>query len=688
MRHVKIIIAALLLASCATTSLPPRPESKQQIVTETLHGVEIADPFRWLEDQQSPATRDWITRQNAYTDAVLGKNADEARFHDRVMALLNTDQYGTPAYAAGRYFFTHRAVGEDLFSIYMREGANGRDVLLIDPAPLSADHTTSVGRGAVSNDGKWMTYFIRKGGADEVEWHFFDVDAKKDIGVPLPMARYGGVSLTPDAKTIYFTRFTKEAGGRVYKRAIDGGAEEKIFGDGYGPEAFINTNISDDDHYLVFIVSYGSAAKKSELYIKDLRDDSPIRTVIKDLDVRSSAQMAGDTLVIETNWNAPNERVLVANAANPTPENWKEIIPENPKAAIQDVSIAGDRVYVSYLEDVKPRVIGYDLEGHRKEEITFPTVGSLASISGTWGSPVAFYSFSSFALPPTIYQYDTTTGQRTVFAQRNAPVNPDDFTVEQVWYPSKDGTRIPMFLFYKKGLRRNGKNPTYLTGYGGFLLNQLPNFSPRSIAWAEQGGLVATANLRGGGEFGEKWHHAGMLDQKQNTFDDFIAAGEYLAREHYTSPSHLGIAGNSNGGLLVSTVATQRPDLMKAVVCSYPLIDMIRYHQFLVAKFWVPEYGSSESEEQFRWIYAYSPYQHVKQGAKYPAMLFITGDADTRVAPLHARKMTALMQAWADPSRPVLLRYHEAGGHSGGEPLAVQVKNLAEEMGFLWWQLK
>jgi prolyl oligopeptidase len=311
-------------------------------------------------------------------------------------------------------------------------------------------------------------------------------------------------------------------------------------------------------------------------------------------------------------------------------------------------------------------------------------------VSGSWDSPLAFFGFSSFHLPSTIYQYDVARSERTVFARESAPVQPENFTVEQVWYPSKDGTRVPMFLMYRKGLQRNGTSPTYLTGYGGFTSSMLPSFSSRAISWAEQGGIYAVANLRGGGEFGESWHRAGMLDRKQTTFDDFIAAGEFLIRERYTSSQHLGIAGGSNGGLLVTAVATQRPDLVSAVLCSYPLIDMLRYHKFLVGSFWVPEYGSADVAEQFGWLYAYSPYQHVKAGTKYPAMLFVTGDADTRVAPLHARKMTALMQRDAanGPNDPILLRYHVAGGHSGGEPLNMQIKHAAEELGFMWWQLQ
>jgi prolyl oligopeptidase len=696
MRHLKITPIVLLVAACATQPAPPAavpnlpsaPVTEARPVTETLHGVEITDPYRWLEDQDAPATRDWINRQNAYTDAVLNGHPEAAIFAPRLTALMNTDQIGTPTWRNGRYFFVRRSVGQDLFSIYMRNGATGTDQLIVDPTPLSADHTTSVSMADVSADAKVLAYDVRKGGADEVEVHFLDPDTRQSLGTPLTLARYYGVSVAPD-RQIYFTRATP-AGPRVFRRALAGGEEKELFGAGYGPDTIAFCSLSADGRYLLIHVYYGSAPKKTEIYVDDLTDAEPIRTVVNDLDFRSTGEMAGDSIVIQTNWNAPNDRVMVVSAAAPGRENWKEIVPENPKASIQGTSLAGGRAFVSYLEDVKPRIIGYDLAGNRKEDVAFETLGNLAAVSGSWETPLAFFTFSSFHVPATIYQYDVARGERTEFARESAPVRSEDFTVEQVWYPSKDGTRVPMFLMYKKGLPRNGANPTILTGYGGFTSSMLPSFSEKAIAWAEQGGIFAVANLRGGGEFGEAWHRAGMLDRKQATFDDFIAAGEFLIRDRYTSSRHLAITGGSNGGLLVMAAATQRPELFQAVVCRYPLLDMLRYHKFLVGSFWVPEYGSADVPEQFAWLRAYSPYQMVKPGTKYPATLFITGDADTRVAPLHARKMTALMQhdAANGPDHPILLRYHVAGGHSGGEPLNVQVKNNAEEMGFLWWQLK
>ena len=691
MRKIAIAFVLLALAACSTTTTqparPPVPSSEVKPVTETIQGVSITDPYRWLEDQNSPETRDWISRENAYTDTVLANLPDKARLADRIESLLKTDQMSFPLVRNGRYFFTKRPAGQDLFSIYMRESATGPDILLIDPAPMSAKHTTNVGIEDVSRDGKTMSYYVRQGGADETEIRFYDIDGRRDFGTPLTNARYFGVSLTADGQTAYYTRYTGKD-QHVYRRTASGGDEQALFGEGYGPDKIVGSGISDDGKYLIINVSYGAAAKKSEVYIKDLTADGPIRTVVNDLDARFFADEADGKIVLSTNWEAPNDRVMITDVATPERANWKELVPENKNAALQGVSAAGGKLYLRYLENVQPRVIGYTLDGQRQEEIKFDTLGTVSNVVGHWDSPVAFYSFSSFALPATIYSYDVSSHQSSQFFQVHVPVNSADFTVEQVWYPSKDGTRIPMFLMYKKGLQRNGTNPTFLTGYGGFLLSQLPGFSATAVTWAENGGVYAVANLRGGGEFGEAWHHAGMLQNKQNVFDDFESAAQYLIDQHYTSPQHLGISGGSNGGLLVTAFLTQRPDLVKAVICSYPLIDMIRYQRFLVAKFWVPEYGSSDDPEQFKWIYAYSPYQHVVKGTKYPAVLFISGDSDTRVAPLHARKMTALMQADTGSSDPVLLRYHVSSGHSGGEPLKEQVNNQAESMGFLMWQLR
>jgi prolyl oligopeptidase len=666
---------------------PPPPAAEKKPVTETLNGVPITDPYRWLEDQNSPETRAWIDRENAYTDAVLGNRPEKQLFAQRIEQLLKSDIASVPVYRNGRLFYTRRAADADVFSIYVRDGVTGTDRLLVDPAPWNPKHTTNVGIEDVTADGKVLTYYVREGGADEATAHFMDVDSGHDVGAPLPLARYFGIAVTPDHRTVYYSKQLTE-GSRVFRRNVDGGAEEKLFGDGYTPDKIVSIGMSDDGRWLGTIVFYGSAGTKTDIFLKDLAADGPFKTVVNDLDARTSFDFAGDTLVLQTNWNAPNDRIMTVSASDPVRANWREIVPEDKNAAIQDMSAAGGRVYVRYLENVKPRVAGFDLSGQQVDEIAFDTLGALDAVSGSWHSPFAFYSFGSFAVPPTIYAYDVRTKEKSVFHRRNLPVNSADFVTEQVWYTSKDGTKVPMFVMYKKGTPRDGSAPAYLTGYGGFNVSELPNFSARAVNWAEHGGVYALANLRGGSEFGERWHRAGMLEQKQHVFDDFIGAAEALVANKYTSPQHLAISGGSNGGLLVMATMVQRPDLMHAVLCSYPLIDMLRFHKFLVGSFWVAEYGNADNPKDFQWIYPYSPYQHVVPGTPYPAVMFVTGDADTRVAPLHARKMTAMLQDETGSANPVLLRYHVAGGHSGGEPVSEQVKNESEILGFLWWQTK
>lgn len=683
-RKSLLLVVSALLAACSATAPPPvtRPATEARPVTETLHGVTVTDPYRWLEDQNSPETRAWIDRQNAYTDEVLAHLPDRDKLANRLTQLLGVDESGLPTFRNNRYFFVRRRAGEEKFSIYMRE--KGTDTVLIGAPVNDPKHVNNVGIEDVSPDGRILGFYVREGGADEVVIHFYDVDAKLELG-RLPLARYEGIAIMGDQ--VFFSRQTAE-GPRVFRRALAGGDEVKLFGDGYTPDKIIGLSGSDDGRYLLAHVSYGSAGKRNDIFIKDASNDSPFRPVVNDLEARTSADFAGESLVLQTNWNAPNNRVMVAPIATPERANWREIVPENHDAAIQSISAAGGRVFVRYLENVQPRVARYTIDGRREGEIKFDVAGRLEDIVGTWSSPLAFYRFGSFALPPTIYEYEVDSRSRNVLFQVNAPVNPNDFTVEQTFATSKDGTRVPMFLLYKKGLPLDGKNPAFLTGYGGFNLSQLPAFSPRAVTLAENGAVYALVVMRGGGEFGEDWHRAGMQEKKQNVFDDFYAASHFLIDHGYTSPRHLGIGGTSNGGLLVMAAATQHPELYKAVYCGYPLVDMLRYDQFLVGRFWISEYGTAQDPNAFKWIYAYSPYQHVVPGTKYPSILFVTGDADTRVAPLHARKMTALMQASTGSQNPVLLRYHVAGGHSGGEPLHEQVKNESEIDGFLLWQLR
>ncbi len=688
--HFLAVQALALLALVAAAPLAAQqgpPPTAGGTVVDTVHGMVIPDPYRWLEDQEAAETREWIEAQNLYTEALLDQVPGREAIKERLTELMKIDVVGMPTARDGRYFFTKRLKDQDLSVIYMRDGLNGEDQVLIDPHPMSEDHRTSVNMMGASDDGKIVIYGIRQGGEDEVEVRFFDVEKRQDLPDRLPRSRYFGISVTLDNSGFYYTHFTF-MGARIYYHEM--GTElkddEKIFGEGYGPDKILFSGLSEGGRYLGIVVLHGSAGSKTELYYKDVQNDGPIETIVNDVDARFFPAIAGDYMLIQTNWDAPHGRVLRASMLNPSIDNWEEIIPERD-AVIQGVSTAGGKIFVSYLENVIPRVGIFDIDGHSQGEISFPTLGSVGGVNGRWDSDETFFSYSSFAIPPTIYRYDVATGEKTVWSKLDVPINSDDIVAEQVWYESKDGTKIPMFLVHKKGLELNGQNPVYLTGYGGFNVSLTPGFRAEAVFGVENGMVFAIPNLRGGGEFGEEWHRAGMFENKQNVFDDFIAAAEWLIDNGYTSREKLAIRGGSNGGLLVGAALTQRPDLYQAVICTYPLLDMVRYHDFLVARFWVSEYGSADDPEQFEYIYRYSPYHNVKPGTEYPAVLFITGDSDTRVAPLHARKMTALVQESTASDRPVLLKYDTKSGHSGGTPVSQQIEDQTDTFAFLMWQL-
>jgi prolyl oligopeptidase len=684
------LVAWLAAAACfqpralAQTKAPETPVEK---VKEVLHGVELVDPYRWLEDQNSPRTRAWIAAQNEYTQSVLKLFPDRASLSKRLEALLKVDTQSSPIKRGGRYFFSRRLVNQDQAVLYVRDGLEGKDEVLVDPSGLSPDHTVSVALMDVSPDGKLVAYGIRQGGEDEVQVHFLNVDTKKDLKDSLPKARFFGISIKPDNSGFYFTRFGKE-GPRVFyhQMGAEAAADRKLFGDGYGPEKIINSGLSEGGRYLLITVLYGSAAAKTEVYFQDVASGGPITPLVNDIEARFRAQIAGDTAFIETNWQAPNGRMLSVDLKQPAKQNWKEIVPTG-KSALTGFSLVGGALALDYLENVVSRVKLFDAAGKHLRDLELPGLGATAGLSGRWSDKEAFFTFTSFVTPPTIYRYDVQQGAASVWYKPNIPIDAGAIVVDQVMYPSKDQTKIPMFLVHRKDIKLDGSNPTLLTGYGGFNLSRTPAFSAVATLWVEKGGVFALANLRGGGEFGEDWHRAGMLAKKQNVFDDFIAAAEYLIQKKYTSPNRLAIQGGSNGGLLVGAALTQRPELFQAVICAVPLLDMVRYHKFLVARFWVPEYGSADDPKQFPFIYAYSPYHRVKPGTHYPAVLFVSGDSDTRVDPLHARKMCALLQASTASDRPILLHYDTKGGHSGGKPVPKQIEDAVDELSFLYGQL-
>jgi len=682
-----LLLALTLAAALPARALPPHPPTRVEVVRDTLHGVVIEDPYRWLEAKDAPETRAWIDAQNRYRESVMADLPGLDAIQAHLARLLKVDAMGTPTERGGRYFFTQRRADQDLNVLCMRRGPDGKDEVLVDPHALTADHSKSVLFMDISLDGRLVAIGTRDGGADEVTVAFRDVDSGKDLPDRLPSMRFYNLAIAPDHRGVYYSKFTPE-GPRVLHHAMGTEAAEDraVFGEGYGPDKYVDVGLSEEGRYLVVTVYFGSSGERSEVWVKDLAADGPLTAVIKDLAGSFVGRVVGDQLYVQTNWKAPKSRILRVDLKDPAPGRWTEVVPEGA-GVLESFSLAGGRLFVNYLENVASKVRIFTADGRPLGGIAFPAIGTVGSMNGRWASNEAFFTFASFVVPTTIFRYDVATGKRTVFWRSSSPVASDAFETKQVWYASKDGTKVPMFLVHRKGLRLEGHNPVYLTGYGGFTVNETPRYSSTAVLWAESGGVFALPSLRGGAEFGEDWHRAGMLEKKQNVFDDFIAAAEWLVQNRYTSPERIAIEGGSNGGLLVGAALAQRPDLFRAVVCEYPLLDMLRFHKFLLARLWVPEYGSSEDPAQFGYLRAYSPYEQLKPGTAYPATLFVTGDSDTRVDPLHARKMTARLQAATGSERPVLLNYDVKAGHSSGRPVSKRIEDDALVMQFLYWQL-
>jgi prolyl oligopeptidase len=686
----RIAIAAALLALAASAAIaasPAPPPTRVEVVRDTLHGVVIEDPYRWLESKDAPETREWVKAQMAFTMEQLGKVAGR----DQVVAALakysRVDARVVPVLRGKRLFFTMRSVDQQQPVLVMRESADGPDIVLLDPNPLSPEHSTSVSLITVSQDGKLLVYGIRKGGEDEVELHLMDVDKRAELPGGLPRARYFGVSFDKPKQGFWYSRWAPEGSRiRYHKLGDDPARDALVFGDGLGPTEIPSAALSDNGRWLMIRVFVGSSGDDSRLYLKNVEKNGPIVTVADTLHSSLQAHMAGDQLVLETNWHAPNHRILLAEAGKPQPQYWKQIVPESPDAVIENVSLAGGRLYVGVLQNVVAHLRVYSLDGTAGGEVPLPGLGSLSEVTGEWAGKEGYFQFASFNRPPTIYRYDFTSGNATPWWKSSAPFDADAYDVHQFSINSTGRAKVPFFVVSRKGLAFDGSHKVLLTGYGGFNVSVTPAFSPFVAAWLDLGGVYVSANLRGGSEFGEAWHQDGMLANKQHVFDDFLNVTQWLLGRGYCVRSGLAISGGSNGGLLVGAAMTQRPDLYGAVLCQVPLLDMLRYQKFLVARFWVPEYGSAENPEQFDWLRAYSPYQNVKKNVKYPAVMFVSGDSDTRVDPLHARKMAALMQSLGGEN-PVLLHYDVSSGHAGGKSVDKSIDDNADLLQFLRWRL-
>ena len=681
-----LVLVLPALASPQSSGVPTPPATAADEKAETIHGVAVTDPYQWLEDSSSPRVRSWIAAQQKYTASLLDRRPEVAGLRKDVLEVTDIEEAQRVLFRAGRYYILKKIPGHEIASLYVRAGERGKEELLIDPNTWSTDHSDTIELLNASQDGKIIAYSVRHGGRDQVSIHLYDVDARRDLPDQLPEARYIYWAVPLVGSRAFYVRI-EDAGPRLYEHRVGTKIESDrlVFGSDLGPEMILYSRASDDGSTLLIHALRG-ASGAIDVYLKDLRNDSPIMPVVKGIAANFWAEEANGRLFIQTNWQAPQGRIMMADVAHPEVGEWRTLVPEDT-STLENFHVVGGKLLLNYMKNAHSELRIFDSEGKHAGDIALPGLGSVTVIDGQWSSPVVCFSYSSFQVPTTFFSYSLETGKRAELAAPRVPAQLADIEVEQVWYKSKDGTQVPMFLAHKKNLAMNENAPVLLYGYGGFNWAQLPTFSAEEAIWLERGGVYAVANIRGGNEFGEDWHKAGMLAKKQNTFDDFIAAAQWLIENHYTKPSRIAIQGLSNGGLLVTAAITQRPELFAAAIGRYPLIDMVRYERFSIARWWVPEYGSANDPEQFKTLYAYSPYHHVRKGAKYPAVLLITGDGDTRVDPSHARKMTAALQSATSSGRPILLLYDTKSGHSGTLSTDAEVEQTTAELVFLLWQL-
>ncbi|MGH9865825.1 MAG: prolyl oligopeptidase family serine peptidase, partial [Candidatus Acidiferrales bacterium] len=680
-------------ATATTPSASPRPPKvKTGDVVDTLYGHKIADPYRWLEDGSSADSLQYAREELAYTRRVLDPLPGRDGIQKRVAELLQIGSLSTPHVGGDHYVYRKREGSQNQPIVYVREGLNGKDHVLLDPNTLSADGTVALDWWYLTRDGKYVTYGTSPNGTEVSTLRILETETGKQLPDTIPQTRAASVAWTPDDSGFYYTKYPTPGevakGQEMYNRHVfyhalgtDPAKDALIFGDktdGFklNAEDWPSVTLSDDGRWLLVNVSIGWT--KAELYLKDLQSGKPFKKITSGKNFLYGADIYNGKIYIVTNEDASHYHVFRVAADDPRQENWQEIIAEDDKAVLASADIVGGKIFCHYQQDATSRMKLFTNEGKLLREIALPGIGNLEDLSrgyelgGLHDGHEAFFVYQSFTQPTTAYRYDLKSGQLSTFASVEATgVDPTSYEVKQIFYKSKDGTRVPMFIVAKKGIVLDGHNPTLLTGYGGFNVTNSPVFLKDKYLWLERGGVYALANMRGGAEYGEDWHRAGMLDKKQNVFDDFIAAGEYLIAQKYTDKDHLSIIGGSNGGLLMGAAMTQRPDLYRAVICQVPLLDMLRYQNFQIARLWIPEYGSAEDPKQFEWLYAYSPYHHVKKGTLYPAVLFMTADSDTRVDPMHAKKMAALMQADAanGPDRPILLRIEPKAGHVACKPI-------------------
>ena len=694
---------AVLLTACATTN----PESSQTMkfnypaaptadVVDTIWSTPIADPFRPLEDDRSPQTAEWVAAENAITFDHLHSIPVRAQLLERFKSLYNYEKVGIPRKVGNHYFIVRNSGLQNQAVTYRRNGLHGEEQVFLDPNSLSADGTTTSSLGSASPDDRYVVEIRNEAGSDWQVMHILEVETGKRLEDKLEWVKFSGASWDASSTGFYYSRYPEPDGSALsqengfhsvyyHRLGTPQSDDELIFRDPQHPQRYHFTSITEDRKYLILMTSTGTDG--NSLHFMDLESPDRIwQPLVEGFDTHTSVVGHVDgAFYLLTDIDAPRYRMVstpVNQAANRT--TWVDVIPESDDL-LESVQITAGSLFATSLHNACHRVEQLDLSGERIRTVSLPEEnGSVGGFGGKRNADEVFYAFTSFTRPTAVYRYAPSTGESTLFAQPEVAFDPDDYVTEQVWYPSKDGTQVPLFLVHKKGLEPRGDAPTYLYAYGGFNVSLTPAFNPSNLLLLERGGLFAMANLRGGGEFGEAWHQAGMLDRKQNVFDDFIAAGEYLVSAGWTRPDRLAIAGGSNGGLLVGATMTQRPDLAAVAFPAVGVMDMLRYHKFTIGWGWVPEYGSAEeSEESFRNLLAYSPLHNLVDGTRYPSTLVTTADHDDRVVPAHSFKFAARLQQAHAGDNPVLIRIEENAGHGAGKPTAKIMEEQADKWAFM-----
>ena len=667
---------------------------------DVYHGVRVPDPYRWLEELDSPQTRAWIEAQNRLTFAWLAQVPHRPLVRRRLETLWNYERYGLPVRRGDRYFFTRNDGLQNQSALYVLDRLDGTPRLLLDPNKLSDDGTIALSGWVPSEDGRLVAVGLASAGSDWQTWRVLEVESGQWRPDELHWIKFSSVSWLPDGSGFYYSRYDEPPPGSVYTGT---NYYQKLYFHSLGQpqsedrlvyhrpdqkEWGFRGEVSEDGQILWITVWRGSEPKSQVFYQRLGAADAPVEELITgfdaDYDVISSE---GQRLWVATDLEAPRGRIVEIDLAQPQRAAWRDVVPQN-EDTLQAASLVADHFLVRYLHDARSRVRVFDRQGRPVREIALPGLGVASGFAGRRTDTETFYAFSSFTVPGSIYRYDVIRGESTLFREPRLAFDPSQYQTQQLFYTSKDGTRVPLFLVGRRDVPRDGRQPTILYGYGGFNIPQTPTFSVSTIAWLEMGGLYAVANLRGGGEYGREWHEAGRRERKQNVFDDFIAAAEFLIAQGYTSPQHLAIRGGSNGGLLVGAVMTQRPELFAAAVPAVGVMDMLRFHKFTIGWAWVGEFGSSDDPEQFRTLYAYSPLHNLRPGRCYPATLITTADHDDRVVPAHSFKFAAALQAAQAADRPVLIRIETRAGHGAGTPTTKQIEAAADVLAFLAAELK